>query len=276
MTMDESEKDDLRVIPFVCFETWRFKRTAAKLGALLLIPAALLLISVVLYCSWIAVALPLQFAVPFIAIMGAVVLCIATYCYQRVLLGLRFCVIFHRDYLQVGRGLVRRIFAYEEVDRVQAEREAGLRIGSGRNTTTVSLDSEEKADCIAVLRQCCPNALFVDEMGREHLPVSPTCPERTLTGIEHHHRRKAWLNALAGCGAAYCAFHFGLKGRNVLIFGLFIGLCICLCLHAAWRWWLIARAIRRKRIGLSASGDPTKIDDSSSVSSGSSPGADGV
>ena len=201
MTMDESEKDDLRVIPFVCFETWRFKRTAAKLGALLLIPAALLLISVVLYCSWIAVALPLQFAVPFIAIMGAVVLCIATYCYQRVLLGLRFCVIFHRDYLQVGRGLVRRIFAYEEVDRVQAEREAGLRIGSGRNTTTVSLDSEEKADCIAVLRQCCPNALFVDEMGREHLPVSPTCPERTLTGIEHHHRRKAWLNALAGCGA---------------------------------------------------------------------------
>ncbi len=56
MTMDESEKDDLRVIPFVCFETWRFKRTAAKLGALLLIPAALLLISVVLYCSWIAVA----------------------------------------------------------------------------------------------------------------------------------------------------------------------------------------------------------------------------
>jgi hypothetical protein len=234
-----------------CFETRQTKKIAAKLNALIFVLIGTL-VSGLLICTCFACG---PFIVPILMIVGfvaVIVITLAVYFRQRILPGLRFCMIFHQDFLQVGRLLAKRSFHYESVDRIQASREEGVRIGCGSKTAAIFLDGYKKEECISLLRQRCPNAYFVDELGQHYLPVSPTRPEVTLAGIEYHHRRLAWVTVLSVCVVAYAALRMWLLGWNVIATALtaFASLFVCLGFWVAWRSWQIARVVRQERLRL--------------------------
>lgn len=235
------------VPPSICFETNTIRRWGAKLVALFFILFAVAISGCLCLCCF-AVG---QFALPFIILVGATAVALlffAVYYHRRILPGLRFCVIFHRDHLQVGRVFARQFFLYEEIDRIHASRDASLHVGCGKTTAAVVLTGQGMQDCITLLRQWCPNAYFVDEAGRGYLPVAPTCPERTLRGVEHHHARQAWVFVILALSSVITVLRLWVFGWNVLIFGLLAGLCVCMCLTFALRSWQLARFARRKWI----------------------------
>jgi hypothetical protein len=235
----------------ICFETKRIKKWSAKLVALGFFLVAFAISALLVSCCFVIGPFPLPFA---LLVVGTTLMLLffAFVFRRRVLPGLQFCVIFRSECLQLGRAFSKQLFQYDEIDRIHATPDAGIRVGCGKSTATVFLDGRGKQDCVTLLRDYCPNAYFVDERGREHFPIAPTCPERTLAGVEHHHRARAWGYVILSCGIAWCVLRLWVLGWNLLIFGVLALLLVCACLGVAWRSWRIAKLARRKRIEASA------------------------
>jgi hypothetical protein len=249
----------------ICFETNRLKKWGTKLAALCFFVLTLSILGCLGVCCFVVAPFALPLAM-LVVCTAALLFFFAAYYHRRILPGLQFCVIFRRDHLQLGRAFAKQLLQYDEIDRIHATPNAGVRVGCGKKTAIVFLDWKEEPDCVTLLRQRCPNAYFVDEWGCEHLPIAPTCPETTLAGVEQHHRALAWGYVLLSCSFAWCVLRLWVLGWDLLVFGALALVCICACPGAAWRSWQIARLARRNRIEASASGGVASKADNCDVS----------
>jgi hypothetical protein len=115
---------------------------------------------------------------------------------------LRFCIHFHPDYLQIGRGLAQYKFAYDYVEKyaiprtnpTSKKKEIFIEITCMKNEAIVYLSEESFFGCLNLLRQKCSNALYVDQSGSEHLPKNANKPDFTIAVLQRHYRKTilAW------------------------------------------------------------------------------------
>ena len=191
--------------------------------------------------------------------IGLIVVFVAVKLSWRLVLSkLRFCIVFHPNCLQVGRGLARCLIAYDDVEIISlAPAGSAVKIKGGKVNARVVLDPEQVEGCFPWLRRCCSNAVAVDENGREHLPTNPRDPDRTLDAMQRHCRRKAWFFLWGSCYLS-CFFvgqvvwmltqwwqgkiqvnNFGFAlvfSRSFIAFGL--GAVVLFSM--AWKWWRMA------------------------------------
>jgi hypothetical protein len=120
--------------------------------------------------------------------------------WQETIDRLRFCVIFHTDYLQVGGGLARLDIPYQEVEvfgYMKHARSDRVGIVWHGSQSLVRLPESSIPQCLAHLRERCANAVYVDRNRREHLPPAPTNAEFTVQSLQRHYRR---LSRYWACG----------------------------------------------------------------------------
>ncbi|MCD4726083.1 MAG: hypothetical protein K8R46_00335 [Pirellulales bacterium] len=258
MEMNDFAEDIATIAPLVCYETGRSRRIEARLYALFLALAISLITFVpsaaILFQE---VKLPLALA---ITLAGLLVLLALTLCRNWILSGLRFCIVFFPDHLQMGRGLARRSFAYEDVDILYALPGPIFKVRCGKRTAAVFLDVHHKNVCLIHMRHFCPNAVVIDAKSCTLFPANPTRPEKIAAAVEGHFLRKAWIGSFASVYfACICiVLAWGLidwwKG-NVLV-GMLLGdvllrfmVCFLLItiLKITWYSWRTAARIRRKR-----------------------------
>jgi hypothetical protein len=126
-----------------------------------------------------------------------------------IIYRLRFSVLFLADHLQVGRGLARCSFAYDDVEMVSLphRNEAGswVTLRCGGTTARVALSTRKRVECFQMVGLRCRNAVMVDEEGKVHLPPNANRPEQTLVSLERHYRTKMWRFAYAASFAG-CMF----------------------------------------------------------------------
>jgi hypothetical protein len=243
------------------FETWRGRKREARIFALFL-GLTIPIIAVVLPLAFVAVAgeigLPM---LPAIAIAGFVAALALKKCWDWILLPLRFCIIFHPERLQIGRGLAKCSFPYQDVELLFLIRAPIVKVRCNRTTVSVWLAPEHKAVCFTMLRYLCCNAVLVDESARSHLlPANPTNPKTTLAALEGHYKRRAligslfigyllWLVVMSMWGLMQW------QNGNVLLRGLLqdllleclVGFVLITIGGVVWRSWRIARAVRHGR-----------------------------
>ena len=187
----------------MCFETRRPTRIADKVLAFLLA------------CGTFSLAIFVPFAVgraavdagcPLIAAVaiGLVMVFVAVkFSWRLVLSKLRFCIVFHPECLQIGRGLAKCLIPYDDVETISLplrnERGSWIKVGCRKYRARVILDPEQIRGCLSWLRQYSANAIVVDENGREHLLRNPHDADRTLDAMERYFRRKAGVLVWAGC-----------------------------------------------------------------------------
>ena len=205
----------------VRFETKAGTRFADRLYALVL-SAALFPLAVFLPFG-LALLLADEAGLPVTAVISVavviVLLCIRA-SWKLAVSKLRYCVVFHPDYLQVGRGLARCDLFYEDVEVISLPqtRNQGdwVKVRCGMTTAKVNLTPHDMAECASLLRYCCPNAIVIDEEGREHFPERPTRVDQALLTAERHYRRNTWIFAACGC---------------------FIACYVIGAVHVLTRWW---------------------------------------
>ena len=187
----------------MCFEMCRATKIADTLLAFVLGSGAFLL---AIFAPIGAGAAAVEAGCPLFAAIaiGLIVVFVAVKLSWRLVLSkLRFCIVFHPNCLQVGRGLARCLIAYDDVEIISLpsrhKHGSWIKIKSRKVKARVVLDPEQIRDCFPWLRHFCSNAIAVDENGREHLPTNPRDPDRTLDAMERHCRRKAWVLLWAGC-----------------------------------------------------------------------------
>ena len=121
----------------------------------------------------------------------------------------RSCVVLLPDRVEVGRGWARRGLPPGEVDWIAVPRTARqgtwVRVrGKGVDAMALIAPGDLKP-CVSALIDRCPNAIFLDAKGQEHLPKRSRRPLRTLLVLERRHRELALVFA----GAAPASFLFG-------------------------------------------------------------------
>jgi hypothetical protein len=220
--------DDFHDGPNITFETDKGVKFTDKTYAIIFGSAIVLLNCVlplpILAALCAGLKLPFAFAVP----VAAIVFLAGLYCCKRLICAkLRFCVTFTPRSLQIGRGLARCDFNYEDVELIafshgnrggclRLERGGYLRLKCGRNAVRVFLPMQSLLKCADLVRQCCRNAVLVDFLGKERLPENPTRPEKSLATLEKFYRKKC-------------------------LFFLFVALCLAgLFLWCMWelaQWW---------------------------------------
>jgi hypothetical protein len=146
---------------------------------------------------------------------------------------LRFCIKLFPQYLQIGRGLVQRVFLYEDVDLISLHDKSSIILRAGKDKTKTVLPTESLRVCLKTLQAICPNAVIVDFDGTEYLPQYPTLPDKTLLALERRFSRKATLYILCAiwfgiflighCGVIIYWYRGDIKPDNHAI----LGLCIC-------------------------------------------------
>jgi hypothetical protein len=130
-------------------------------------------------CAWIGVAFTL---------------CYFAWSVGGVTSRLRFCLILHADCVQLGAGLLRLNIPYEEVELFGYARKAKddcLIVLWRGHRSHLFLPRYSFLSCLNLLRERCVNAIFLDSMGREHLPPKPTKPDFSLDTLYRQYRTKA-------------------------------------------------------------------------------------
>ena len=114
---------------------------------------------------------------------------------------LRFCVALLPDRVEVGRGRSCRRLPYEEVDLIAVPRTTRQRTWvriRGRGVDAMALVAPEDLEpCVSALIERCPNAIFIDAKGQEHLPKQSRRPLRNLLILERRHWKRAMIYAIA-------------------------------------------------------------------------------
>ena len=140
--------------------------------------------------------------------IGLVMVFVAVkFSWRLVLSKLRFCIVFHPECLQIGRGLAKCLIPYDDVETISLplrnERGSWIKVGCRKYKAQVILDPEEIRGCLSWLRQYSANAIVVDENGRERLPPTHANADRCLDAMEQYFRRKAgvlvWAGFFFGC-----------------------------------------------------------------------------
>jgi hypothetical protein len=113
---------------------------------------------------------------------------------------LRFCVVLHPEHLQVGAGYLQLNMPYEEVEMYgyaeKAKDDCLSVLWHGRRSI-ILLPARSLPSCFNFLGERCVNAVFLDRMGREHLPRNPTRPDLSLDTLYRHYRRLAYASLAA-------------------------------------------------------------------------------
>jgi hypothetical protein len=180
---------------------------------------------------------------------------------------LRFCVIFHQDSIQFGRGLSRCFFPYQDVDIIYLISPI-IKVRCGNRTASVCLLHNDVPNCLLLLQRFCPNAVLVDHTMQAHLPDNPPLPQKIVDVVERHYFRIALIRSV---GVGYFILLFLLltwglmqwhNGNLLLKIVLedvlakfFVGFCVITLLGIAWQSWRTVHRIRQKRIELSMSSD---------------------
>ena len=153
----------------ISFESTLVKKLAASLVAFCFVLFALAISTILLLCCYVVriYALPFTFMVVATTVLIAFFIVLFQ---QRVVPGLRFCLILYPNHLQIGRGLAKRLFLYQETDRIHVSTDKSVLVGCDKTAAIVFLASQERGECVRLLRLFCHNAVFVDEHSRVHLP----------------------------------------------------------------------------------------------------------
>jgi hypothetical protein len=106
----------------------------------------------------------------------------------------RFRIALGPESVSIGHGWLRRTYSYDEVEQIslpeRSDEGHGIGLEGGERGAFVYLSPADEAQCAALLRAKCKNAIFVDHSGDEHLP---TCPDRPLMSIGALYRRNRSL-----------------------------------------------------------------------------------
>jgi hypothetical protein len=172
---------------------------------------------------------------------------------------LRFRISFGADTVEIGRGWLRRSFAYDEIETIslpEHNKRFGVVLEAGHKNAIIELEQRDEAICLAILRAKCSNAIVVDRSGREYLPPDPDRPLQSLAVLYKRHR---WIAAGIFVGTpllALCCVCHALLILDVLLgrmnvppiefalhTGPFAGELIAL-------WWLIRFGPRRIKMAL--------------------------
>ncbi|NQT38801.1 MAG: hypothetical protein HQ581_15000 [Planctomycetes bacterium] len=198
--------------------------------------------------SWLAVAIEIL-----------VILWLLRMAWRAVAFRLRFCVVFHPEYIRLGGGWARREYPYDAIDEVLDTKPTGLRIRSAGTVTRVLLRADDVKRCVEILVRLCPYAVFVDSKGDAHIRPDVERTERALFRLERWQRRKASL--LAAGTLFFCAGTYGLgsglvrwwQGEialdNEKVPRAFIvtSLMLAGALACGWQTWKAFREVRRLR-----------------------------
>jgi hypothetical protein len=255
-----AETDD--TFPLVRFEASKGTKIAESLHALVFgasIFAVAIMLSTILGLMLFfeaKVSLPIVVAVVCIVMPWSF-----RWCWKLVAAKLRFCVIFSPKNFQVGRWLVKCVFAYENVAQITVPLliEGGLvEIRFGPKAAYVRLPINALVECSQLLRRCCGNAVFVDCNGKAYLPSNPTHPERSLVALKKHYLRETRLFIF--CGLYCMAFLVGrawvllecwrgnINLDNAQVFGLtfctnIFAIGLLAFMRQAWKSWKAAITI---------------------------------
>jgi hypothetical protein len=196
------QKDDL---PEACFETNRSARIAYIILAILISLAFLFTIIPIsftlnAFANGIGIPIPLVIA-------SYVLLCFFCihWAWKIISNRLRFCIIFHPQYLQVGRGLVKCTFPYEDIDifAMNVTKDSSyIKIICGGAKTRVILISKHSIECLRLLTHHCNNAIFIDTAGSVHLPLNPNNPTKIISSLKRYFKNKILMHI-------FCIFCFG-------------------------------------------------------------------
>jgi hypothetical protein len=140
------------------------------------------------YAAW-WLGAPTVFAIGFAiltwALLGRVVWKMAT-------APLRFRVRLGPDVAELGQGFLKCSYRYDDVEVISvpegASSEHGVGLEGGRRGAFVYLSATDERICVCVLRTRCHNAVFVDNLGKEHLPRAAERPSVALWSIYRRSR----------------------------------------------------------------------------------------
>ncbi len=108
---------------------------------------------------------------------------------------LRLYVAFHRDRVQIGGGIVKRVFPYEEVELValpqSGEKGDWIAVHCRGAFARIFPVTAWVSQVMVLLRGYCSNAAFIDRQGVVSLPTHPTSPDRSLTGLQRFYSRRS-------------------------------------------------------------------------------------
>jgi hypothetical protein len=239
------------------FETWRGRKNEAKFLALFFGTMVPLIAAILSFGITIdGFELPIPYGIGITCMVVAVVVRVL---WRIIRPSLRFCIIFHRDHLQVGRGLAKCVFPYEEVEIVYLQSAPVVAFKCRGAIVSVWLTDTDRLICNIALRQTCRNASYV-VCGTERY-LLPTDPRTTLEGLAGYHRRRALGAGLGMCYFACLAIaaiwgltqwqmgNMLLKAavEQVLVDAL-VGVVLLTLGGMAWRQWRTAHAIRGKLV----------------------------
>lgn len=209
---------------------------------------------------------------------GIVVVLLAwRFAWRLAVFRLRFRLVFHLDYLEIGGGWLRRRFAYEEIDEVRLpglkEHGTWLKLWSGSTCVRIILDSNDVSTCWKLLGQLCPNAVFVDTQGNEHIRFNEADPIRSLLALERQQRRSYRRFLWAGTMLTVLGGLRTAAGVRALLGQMAGGLGIALTLFTSvvllslgigalvhcWRAFQTARQARKQRLALTAGPVPDPL-----------------
>lgn len=186
----------------ISFSLNRFSALGDRLSTVV-VAVAVFIVVLIASCGIVfgAIAIPWPAGLPIVGVVA----CIAFHVCWRWVFSQFSCIAFCLDSLQVGRGLMRRHFRYDEVEAIELAEAPGrtsvIAIKEGRRIARVRLSDQDTESCVSLLRACCANAIFVQ--GRDEcLPSNPTNYDKTISAIGSHWKRNACLLLLAMVGSA--------------------------------------------------------------------------
>jgi hypothetical protein len=204
----------------ICFLTdWKVRYSNTLFYLVYMIGLILVLISIVVVLGFVLnnVNIPVWACV---IIGGGIILALFRFIYRGTIECLRFCIIFHPEHLQIGRGLTRINIPYGEVEMIGFPMEkghSGVGVQYRGYPHVVLLPISAVNECMRHLRERCMNAIYVDYQGREHFPPNPNRPDFSIKIIYRHYRRVTY--------ASLASFVF-LSSLFIILFVYFIILCM--------------------------------------------------
>jgi hypothetical protein len=207
--------------PEACFETNHSTRIAYIIFIIIL---SLAILFAIIFFVFILGTLAKHLGLP-IPLVIAVYVLLCIFCihwaWKIICYSLRFCIIYYPEYLQVGRGLVRCTFPYEDIDIIAmnvTNKISSVNIICGGTKARVFLVFTQTIECIDLLSHHCNNAIIIDTTGRVHLPQNPNNSAKTISSLKRHFKEKILMNL-------FCTFCFG-------------SIAIWLTVQCLPKWWI--------------------------------------
>jgi hypothetical protein len=109
---------------------------------------------------------------------------------------LRFNICLQEDYVELGRGILKKVFPYDQVDFIYMleadEHEHGVGLERNGVGAFVFLSIEHELLCLNMLREKCNNAVSIDTWDHVYLPDKSDNPARVLWKLYRRKRGKIW------------------------------------------------------------------------------------